>query len=98
MGAVATTEGTANSATTGDTRGGAEAFTANDANLTMAGLTAWSQNVVITGDEDVTLSTATTNSVSSQGISAAGLTGNLTVTIAHTGQRCQYRISNRGFR
>ena len=44
-----------------------------------------SQNVVITGDEDVTLSTATTNSVSSQGISAAGLTGNLTVTIAHTG-------------
>ena len=50
----------------------------------MAGLTAWSQNVVTTGDEDA-LSTATTNSVSSQGISAAGLTGNLTVTIAHTG-------------
>ena len=85
MGAVATTEGTANSATTGDTRGGTVTFTANDANLTMAGLTAWSQNVVITGDEDVTLSTATTNSVSSQGISAVGLTGNLTVTIAHTG-------------
>ena len=85
LGAVATTEGTANSATTGDTRGGTVTFTANDANLTMAGLTAWSQNVVITGDEDVTLSTATTNSVSSQGISAAGLTGNLTVTIAHTG-------------
>ena len=39
LGAVATTEGTANSATTGDTRGGTVTFTANDANLTMAGLT-----------------------------------------------------------
>ena len=33
LGAVATTEGTANSATTGDTRGGTVTFTANDANL-----------------------------------------------------------------
>jgi Ca2+-binding RTX toxin-like protein len=81
LGAVVTSEGTANSATTGNTTGGTLAITANDSNLTMTSLTAWSQNVVITGDENVTTSTAGSTITAAQSVDASGLTGNLTINV-----------------
>jgi len=85
LGAVATSEASANSATTGSTTGGTVTLTANDSNLTIAGLTAWSQNVVITGDEVVTLSTAgASTTVKAQSVDASGMTDALTINVEDT--------------
>jgi len=86
LGAVSTTEATANGDATGaGTRVGSTlTVTANDSNLTMTSLTAWSQAVVVSGDENVILSD-TGQTTSSQSVDASNLTGNLTIVVGNTG-------------
>jgi len=80
-GIVTTSQATTNSATTGTT-GGTVTIEASDANVTMTGVNAWMQSIVITGDEDVTLSTsAGATSVGSAGIDGSASSGVITVNI-----------------
>jgi Ca2+-binding RTX toxin-like protein len=82
---LTTSQATANSATTGNTTGGTVTVTANESNMTVAGVTAWSQNITVNGDENVTLSTAgASTSVKAQSINAGALSGNLTVNVEDT--------------
>jgi hypothetical protein len=85
LGAVSTTEALTNGDATGaGTRVGSTVnITANDSNLTMTSLTAWSQAVTVAGDENVILSD-TGQTTAAQSVDASNLTGNLTIVVANT--------------
>jgi hypothetical protein len=85
LGAVDTSQATANSATSGSTTGGTVTFAATDAHITATSVEAWSQSVVVSGTRNVTLSaTGGSNSVKAQSVNAAGLTGRLTINVEDT--------------
>ena len=83
-GQIITSQATVNSSLTGTT-GGTVTIEALESNLTSTGLIAWSQNVVITGDENVILNSGGgAASVMAASLNASGSTGNITLSVLDT--------------